>query len=103
MNTSKNTALSALAAAAITPFLEKHYGLKVSADDMMELMGAAALSWHVIENGFGPYAKRIFDHYFPPVVYHDLPVINAAEVVHTEHPFQPVEPAQSVNLTEQSK
>lgn len=62
----QNIALAAMAAAVITPFAEKQWGLKLSADDIIDAFAGLALGWHFLVSTFGPYASRVFDHFFPP-------------------------------------
>jgi hypothetical protein len=64
-NTTQNVALAAMAAAIVTPFAEKHWGLKVSPDDMVDVLAGIAFALHALNQTLGPYAKRVFDHFFP--------------------------------------
>lgn len=67
-DTRVNITLTALVAAALTRYLEAHYGIKVSVDDAMTYVCAALAGWHILMTGVAPYADRIFDHFFPPPV-----------------------------------
>lgn len=65
-DTRTNITLTALAATALTRYLESHYQIKVSADDALEYVCAGLAGWHFMMTACGPYVNRIFDHFFPP-------------------------------------
>lgn len=65
-NSTKNLAIASLAAAALTPYAEKHWNVKIDADTVVDIAAALFTGWHVIASAIGPYAERVFDHYFPP-------------------------------------
>lgn len=59
---SQRLMIATAAATVLTQYTEKHFNIKISADDVLDYFTTAAFLWH----GIAPYAQRIFDHFFPP-------------------------------------
>jgi hypothetical protein len=64
-NTRANVALAGMTAAVLTPYAEKYFKVNVTADEVLTLGAVAFGVWHGAMAALGPYAKRIFDFYFP--------------------------------------
>lgn len=62
-----NTVMVGLVAALIVPHVERLTGVKLSTDDVAELIGAALIVWH---GGVAAIEKawEIFQRYYPPPV-----------------------------------
>lgn len=65
-STRANIALTGALAAILTPYAEKKFHIAITADDIMAAGAIAFALWHGFVATVGPYAQRVFDHYFPP-------------------------------------
>jgi hypothetical protein len=64
-NTRANVALAGMTAAVLTPYAERFFKVNVTADEVMAIGAVAFSVWHGLMAALGPYAQRVFDHYFP--------------------------------------
>lgn len=65
-STTGNMTLATLGAAVLTRYAEAHWKVTIPTDDALEYIGAASAGLHLIVTYVGPYAQRMFDHWFPP-------------------------------------
>lgn len=65
MNSRGNTVMATLVAALILPRL-KQFGVELTTDDVIVLIGLVPAAWHAV--------ATVFEHYFPPKVPFVVPV-----------------------------